>query len=74
MTDAVRVRELMLGNLFAVFNERDAERRLKAIADHYTEDVIWSDPAGTATAPAPRPSPDRVRFDLGHLNRQERKK
>ena len=50
MTDAARVRELMLGNLFAVFNERDAERRLKAIADHYTEDVIWSDPAGTATA------------------------
>jgi hypothetical protein len=48
MTDAARIRELMLANLFAVFNERDAERRLKAIADHYTEDVIWSDPDGTA--------------------------
>jgi 1-acyl-sn-glycerol-3-phosphate acyltransferase len=47
MTDAARIRELMLVNLFAVFNERDAERRLKAIAGHYTEDVIWSDPEGT---------------------------
>jgi 1-acyl-sn-glycerol-3-phosphate acyltransferase len=47
MTDAARMRELMLVNLFAVFNERDAERRLKAIAASYTEDVIWSDPEGT---------------------------
>jgi hypothetical protein len=27
MTDAARIRELMLINLFAVFNERDAKRR-----------------------------------------------
>ena len=47
MTDSARIRELMLVNLFAVFNERDAERRLKAIADNYTEDVIWTDPDGT---------------------------
>jgi SnoaL-like domain len=47
MTDSARIRELMLVNLFAVFNERDAERRLKAIADNYTEDVIWTDPNGT---------------------------
>ena len=47
MTDSTRIRELMLVNLFAVFNERDQERRLKAIADNYTEDVIWTDPDGT---------------------------
>jgi SnoaL-like domain len=47
MTDSARIRELMLVNLFAVFNERDAERRLKAIADNYTEDVIWTDSDGT---------------------------
>ena len=47
MTDSARIRELMLVNLFAVFNERDQERRLKAIADNYTEDVIWTDPDGT---------------------------
>ena len=46
-TDAARIRELMLVNLFAVFNDRDAERRLKAIADNYTENVIWTDPDGT---------------------------
>jgi hypothetical protein len=40
----------MLINLFAVFNERDAERRLKAIAGNYTEDVIWTDPDGTTHA------------------------
>lgn len=48
MTDPARIRELMLVNLFAVFNERDAERRLTAITGNYTEDVIWSDPEGTA--------------------------
>jgi len=48
MTDDARIRELMLVNLFAVFNERDAERRMKAIADNYTEDLIWTDPEGTA--------------------------
>ena len=47
MTDSARIRELMLVNLFAVFNERDAERRLKAIADNYAEDVVWTDPDGT---------------------------
>jgi SnoaL-like domain len=30
-----------------VFNERDPERRLEAIARNYTEDVVWSDPDGT---------------------------
>jgi SnoaL-like domain len=46
MTDSARIRELMLVNLFAVFNERDEERRLKAITDNYTEDVVWTDPDG----------------------------
>ena len=47
MTDSERIRELMLVNLFAVFNQRDAERRLKAITGNYTDDVIWTDPEGT---------------------------
>ena len=47
MTDAARIRELMLSNLFAVFNERDPERRAKAIATNYTEHVVWTDPDGT---------------------------
>jgi SnoaL-like domain len=47
MTAPARIRELMLANLFAVFNERDPKRRLKAIARNYTEDVIWTDPDGT---------------------------
>jgi hypothetical protein len=46
-TDPARIRELMLANLFEVFNERDPKRRLKSIARNYTEDVIWSDPDGT---------------------------
>jgi hypothetical protein len=46
-TDPTRIRELMLASLFAVFNERDPERRLEAIARNYTEDVVWSDPDGT---------------------------
>jgi SnoaL-like domain len=46
-TDPARIRELLLANLFAVFNERDPERRLEAIARNYTEDVIWTDPDGT---------------------------
>jgi len=46
-TDEARLRQLPLDNLFAVFNERDPERRLKAIAANYTEDVIWSDPERT---------------------------
>lgn len=47
MTDPARIRELMLANLFAVFNVRDPERRLEAIARNYTDDVIWLDPDGT---------------------------
>jgi hypothetical protein len=47
MTDDARIRDLMLVNLFAVFNERDPQRRSKAIAANYTEDVIWSDPEAT---------------------------
>jgi SnoaL-like domain len=47
MADDARIRELMLINLFAVFNERDPERRWKAITANYTEDVIWSDPETT---------------------------
>jgi SnoaL-like domain len=46
-TEPARIRELMLASLFAVFNVRDPERRLEAIARNYTEDVIWSDPDGT---------------------------
>jgi hypothetical protein len=30
-TDAARIRELLLINLFVVFSERDPERRLEAI-------------------------------------------
>jgi hypothetical protein len=47
MTDSDRIRELMLVNLFAVFNQRDAERRLMAIAGNYTDGVIRTDPEGT---------------------------
>ena len=43
-TDAARIRELLLINLFAVFSESDPKRRLKVIEANYTEDVIWSDP------------------------------
>jgi SnoaL-like domain len=46
-TDPARIRELLLANLFAVFSERDRERRLQVIARNYTEDVIWTDPDGT---------------------------
>jgi hypothetical protein len=46
-TDDARIRELMLMNLFAVFNERDPERRLEVIAANYAEDVIWTDPETT---------------------------
>jgi hypothetical protein len=31
-------------NLFDVFNERDPERRIAAIAKTYTDDVVFSDP------------------------------
>lgn len=46
-TDAGRIRELLLINLFAVFSESDPKRRLKVIEASYTEDVIWSDPETT---------------------------
>lgn len=42
-----RINELLLENLFAVFGERDRERRLQVIARNYTDDVIWTDPDGT---------------------------
>jgi len=45
--DPARIRELMLANLFAVFNEHDPESRLKAIKCNYTDDVIWTDPDET---------------------------
>ena len=48
MTDPARISELMLENLFAVFNVRDPERRREAIARNYTEDVTWTDPDGTS--------------------------
>ena len=47
MTDPARIRELLLENLFSVFNVRDPERRLEALARNYAEDVIWSDPDAT---------------------------
>ncbi len=47
IADPARIRELMLANLFAVFDERDPKRRLDVIARNYTEDVMWSDPDGT---------------------------
>ena len=46
-TDAERIRELLLINLFVVFSERDSERRLEAIGANYTEDVRWSDSEAT---------------------------
>jgi hypothetical protein len=46
-SDDARIRDLMLMNLFAVFNERDPERRVNAITANYTEDVIWTDPEKT---------------------------
>ena len=46
-TDAARIRELLLINLFVVFSERDPDRRLKAIVANYTEDVVWSDSEAT---------------------------
>ena len=46
-TEPARIRELLLANLFAVFGERDRERRLQVIARNYTEDVIWTDPDRT---------------------------
>jgi hypothetical protein len=50
-THPARIRRLMLDNIFVVFRERDRERRMKAITKNYTEDVTWSDPAGTTQGP-----------------------
>ena len=46
-TQDARIRELLLVNLFAVFSERDPERRMRAIVANYTDDVIWSSPETT---------------------------
>ena len=46
-SDPERIRELLLDNLFAVFNVRDPVRRMEAIVRNYTEDVTWTDPAAT---------------------------
>ena len=46
-TQAGRIRELLLINLFAVFSEPDPERRMKAIVANYTQDVTWSSPEAT---------------------------
>jgi hypothetical protein len=48
MTDPERIRELMLENLFSVFNVRDPQRRAEAIARNYTEDVLWTEPDATS--------------------------
>jgi len=45
--DPERIRELLLDNLFAVFNVRDPKRRMKAIARNYTENITWTDPDAT---------------------------
>ena len=42
MTETIR--DLMRANLFEVFNERDPEERIAAIARTYTDDVVFSDP------------------------------
>jgi len=49
LTQDARIRELMLVNLFALFSERDPERRMRAIVANYTEDVIWSNPEATTS-------------------------
>jgi hypothetical protein len=43
------VADLMHRNLFAVFGERDPQRRAEAIAQTYAEDVTFSDPEGMVT-------------------------
>jgi SnoaL-like domain len=45
MTETIS--RLMEGNLLAVFNERDAQRRVSAIEATYTADVRWTDDEGT---------------------------
>jgi hypothetical protein len=60
-----RIRELLLVNLFAVFSERDPERRMRAIVANYTEDVIWSSPRSDDPGPRgiERGSPEADRQD-----------
>ena len=41
---AEKIRDVMHANLFDVFNERDPERRMAAIARTDTDDVVFSDP------------------------------
>jgi SnoaL-like domain len=53
VTDPARIRELMLENLFSVFNVRDPQRRAEAIARNSTEDVTWTDPDGTTQGREP---------------------
>jgi hypothetical protein len=36
--------ELMRRNLLDVFNERDPDRRAKAVAEIYADDVVWHEP------------------------------
>jgi hypothetical protein len=40
------IENLMQGNLFEVFNERDPQRRRAAIARIYSPDVRWTDDEG----------------------------
>ena len=47
MTHPARIRELLLDNLFAVFNVRDPKRRMEAITRNYTENITWTDPDAT---------------------------
>jgi hypothetical protein len=52
MIAVASVAELMHQNLFDVFNERDPERRLQAVALTYSESVIiFYDPEGSVTEP-----------------------
>jgi hypothetical protein len=41
------INQLMEANLLAVFNERDAQRRVPAIESIYAPDVRWTDDEGT---------------------------
>ncbi|WP_410589562.1 nuclear transport factor 2 family protein [Amycolatopsis sp. lyj-23] len=43
------VAELMEANLLKVFNERDDERRAKAIAETYAADIEFADPDGVTS-------------------------
>jgi hypothetical protein len=49
-TEPARIRELMPANLFAVFNERDPQRRLDVIARNYTGDSSGRTPTDDSRA------------------------